>query len=217
MSASGDKFTAIIRCKNEGQWIGHAIQSVLDHLPGAEVLVIDNHSTDNSRDVVRMFEHMADVRVISLDEYSPGSALNFGVALASREITLSISAHCVITQFDTARALQLFGQHVGVFGKQMPVYRGKKLVPRYVWSNFGDEQVVDKWSDAEGRFFLHNGFAFYLTSTLLKRPFEAKWYTKEDRYWAQAMVSEGFSILYDPSFQCLHHWTPGGATWTGIG
>ena len=38
------KCSIIIRTKNEEQWIGHAIQSVLDHIKEPEIVIIDNWS-----------------------------------------------------------------------------------------------------------------------------------------------------------------------------
>jgi glycosyltransferase involved in cell wall biosynthesis len=36
----GKKFSVIIRAKNEVKWIGYTIQSVLDFLPGAEIISV---------------------------------------------------------------------------------------------------------------------------------------------------------------------------------
>ena len=35
-------FSVIIRTRNEEQWIGHAMQSVLNHLNKPEIIIIDN-------------------------------------------------------------------------------------------------------------------------------------------------------------------------------
>ena len=37
-----DNFSVVIRSRNEEAWIGHAIQSVLDHLERPEIIIIDN-------------------------------------------------------------------------------------------------------------------------------------------------------------------------------
>ena len=47
--------SVIIRNRNEEQYIGFAIQSVLDHFKNPEVIVVDNNSTDSSLEVVSMF------------------------------------------------------------------------------------------------------------------------------------------------------------------
>ena len=40
--------SVVIRTLNEEQWIGHTIQSVLDHIPNPEITIVDNYSTDNT-------------------------------------------------------------------------------------------------------------------------------------------------------------------------
>ena len=30
--------------------------------------------------------------------------------------------------------------HVAVFGRQIPIYRGKRINRRYIWSHFGEEE-----------------------------------------------------------------------------
>ena len=42
-----DNISVIIRCRNEEQWIGHSIQSVIDNFDNPEIVIIDNNSTDD--------------------------------------------------------------------------------------------------------------------------------------------------------------------------
>ena len=57
VSTTNEDFV-IIRVKNEEDYIGHAIQSCLDFIPGdIEIVVVDNNSTDQSINVARMFQH----------------------------------------------------------------------------------------------------------------------------------------------------------------
>ena len=46
----------IIRTKNEERWIGHTIQSVLDHITSPEIIIIDNNSSDETIDIVNNFK-----------------------------------------------------------------------------------------------------------------------------------------------------------------
>ena len=55
---STNKVTVVIRNRNESEYIGFALQSVLEFLPKAEVLVIDNNSTDDSLEVVKLFNKL---------------------------------------------------------------------------------------------------------------------------------------------------------------
>ena len=51
-----DNISVIIRCRNEEQWIGHSIQSVIDNFKNPEIIVVDNNSTDESMNIVYMFK-----------------------------------------------------------------------------------------------------------------------------------------------------------------
>ena len=102
-----DKFSVIIRCKNEERWVGHAIQSVIDHIPNNEIVIVDNNSKDRSLEIAKAVKtrfkgtmSYTDINIINLDEYSPGAALNLGVINSSYENIVILSAHCVIKKFD---------------------------------------------------------------------------------------------------------------------
>ena len=107
--------------------------------------------------------------------------------------------------------------NMACFGKQIPIYKGKKITPRYIWSHFGDECVTNMQSDIEDRPFLHNAFCFYRRHYLKEFPFNELLSGKEDRYWANERIDRGEKILYDATIEVNHHYTPNGATWMGTG
>jgi len=43
--------SVILRNRNESEYIGFALQSICDYIPDAEVIVVDNNSTDDSLEV----------------------------------------------------------------------------------------------------------------------------------------------------------------------
>jgi glycosyltransferase involved in cell wall biosynthesis len=211
-----DNVSVIIRCRNEERWIGHSIQSALDFYPDSEIVIVDNDSTDDSMEIVRMFDKWHNIKKINIHNYSPGKALNVGVQNATGENILVLSSHCAIKKMD-ADVFNKLDKHVAVFGNQIPVYRGKRINKRYIWSHFTDKESVNMFSNIENRQFLHNAFCFYKRDFLLNYPFDGSLFGKEDRYWAIDMVEQGHKYLYDPSLECEHYWTPNGATWKGIG
>ena len=111
----------------------------------------------------------------------------------------------------------LLDENCVVGGKQIPIYRGKKITPRYVWSNFEEHDIVNQFSKSENRYFLHNAFAFYTKQTLVEYPFDEHLAGKEDRYWVNDRIEEGMDSYYDSATTCHHHYTTNGATWKGIG
>lgn len=209
--------SVIIRNRNEADYIGFAIQSVIDHIPYAEVIVVDNNSKDESMEIVNLFKKSIDIKTITIVDYSPGSSLMLGAENAKFETLLVLSAHSQITHLDMTSIVSSLDKYVAVFGKQTPIYKGKKITPRYIWSHFVDDIVINMYSQIETRYFLHNAFCFYNKSFLLNNPFDKIIPGKEDRYWAIDVVNKGHSYLYDPNQKINHYYTKNGATWKGIG
>tara|TARA_A100001391_G_scaffold117659_1_gene79704 strand:- start:557 stop:1198 length:642 start_codon:yes stop_codon:yes gene_type:complete len=211
--------SVLLRTRNEQEHIGFCLQSINDVLGrDTEVLIANNNSTDDTVNIIQMFDWM-DIELFDIDAYTPGETLNYLASKSTNNTLLTLSAHCkllpnenigpiVFTDFEAARA---------VFGKQIPIYKGKRITPRYIWSHFGDEIVTNMYSEIEDRHFLHNAFCFYDREYLLDHPFDDKLSGKEDRYWAKDVVDRGDMYLYEPALQVEHYYTKNGATWKGLG
>lgn len=209
--------SVIIRCRNEERWIGHAIQSSVDFFGSPEIIIVNDNSIDDSKRVISTFDYL-NIKISNIEGgYTPGKALNIGVKQASNDIVLILSAHCVLTSADFNKIQNLLSDHVAVWGKQIPIWNGKKVNRRYVWSNFKEEDQINYNSPQEDRPFLHNALCFYKKDFLLKNKFDEKLCGKEDRYWAIDAISEGHSIYYDASLIAEHHYTENGSTWKGVG
>ena len=222
------KLSVIIRCKDEENWIGHTIQSVLDHIPNNEIIVVDDSSKDKSIEIVRQFQSnpnladnrnkYTDIKILPIEDYSPAKAINMGVKNSSSDYIFIISSHCVLKNFDIDKSIKDLKTHSAIFGNQIPIYRGQKITKRYLWSHFIEEEKVNMYSDSEERYFFHNALSFFKKSTLIEFRFDEKLVGKEDRYWANDIIKEREkTILYDPSLVCDHHYTDKGNTWKGIG
>ena len=208
--------TVIIRSKNEQRYIGYCIQSVTDFIGKPKIVLIDNESTDDTITIVNRFEYHDITKLhISKDDYTPGRALNMGVNESEGDWIIIISAHCEIVHLDLDKVRQHFSDPavVAVWGKQIPIWDGKKITRRYMWSNFGDESKINYFCKFEDRYFLHNGFSFYMKKILKEFPFDERLSGKEDRYWAKDRIKEGYRILYNPELVCKHNYTVDGATW----
>ena len=108
-------------------------------------------------------------------------------------------------------------KHACIFGNQIPIWEGKKIQKRYIWSHFINEEVVNMYSEMEKRYFMHNALSLYKKTILIDNPFDENLISKEDRYWANKTIANKLSILYDPAMEAHHHYTLNGNTWKGIG
>jgi glycosyltransferase involved in cell wall biosynthesis len=215
---SPPNISVIIRNRNEGEYIGFTLQSLCDHIPNAEVVIIDNNSNDDSLDVVTLFNTRLNILVANIDNYTPGRSLNKAIRLCTNDVILILSAHSQILKMDLEYVQNKLKYYSAVFGNQTPIYRGKKITKRYIWSHFRTNEDIDNMhSTIEDRPFLHNAFCFYNKSDLIETPFDETLSGKEDRYWASDILKLGKSYLYTPSIEVNHYYTSNGATWKGIG
>ena len=213
-------FSVILRNRNEERYIGYCIQSLVDYLgDGVEIILVDNESTDDSIRIVNTFDYLNIKKVnITKNNYSPGRAINLGVENCTNDNILIISAHCEVVKLNPTDVISnLDSEFVAVWGKQIPLWNGKKITPRYMWSNFTDKSTVNYFCKNEDRYFLHNGCAFYNKYTLIDHPFNEDLSGKEDRYWANSVIEGDMDIFYDSDIVVNHHYTDDGATWLGVG
>ena len=221
-------FSVVIRTHNEERWIGHAIQSVLDYLEKPEIIIVDNGSTDKTIDIVKSFIqdpaleteakfNYTKIKIKYIDNYSPGKALNVGVKHSSNKYVLIISAHCVLNKINIKNHIAQLKKYVCVFGNQIPIWNGKKITKRYLWSNFINKKVENMFSKLENRYFFHNAACIFKKTSVKKIPFDESLSGKEDRYWANKIIKMNLKYLYDPEFSVEHHYTSTGATWMGLG
>ena len=222
------KISVIIRTKNEERWIGHCIQSVLEMMYKPEIIIVDNKSEDKTISIVKSFrenlflknsksDKYTKIKILNINDYSPGKSLNLGVKSASNPIILIISAHCVLRKINLAKHIKDLKKYRCIFGNQVPVWNGKKITKRYIWSHFKDKQIENMYSEQEQRYFMHNAISIFERSVILKNKFDENLTSKEDRYWANSIVKKRQKFLYDPELEVDHYYTEAGNTWKGIG
>lgn len=86
----------VIRTLNEEKHLDDLLRMIaLQDAPGleVEVLLIDSGSTDDTVEIART--HRAKIATISKEEFSFGRSLNRGCALATGDVLVFISGHCV--------------------------------------------------------------------------------------------------------------------------
>ena len=225
MIANHDAVSVIIRSKNEERWIGHSIQSVIDTFNDVEIIIVDNGSKDDTLFITKNFIEdpnfknkkgsYADIKIYNLEDYTPGKSINFGVTKCKNNIVMILSAHCVIQKFEKI-LFERLKKFKCLFGKQIPIWNGKKISKRYIWSHFIDDEKINMFSKLENRYFFHNAASLFEKSLLLDNPFNENLTGKEDRYWINEFVENKNEYLYTPLFEVHHHYTTQGNTWKGL-
>ena len=189
----------IIRTKNEEKWISSCLRSVFDQsYKNFEVIIVDNQSTDNT--VARAKEF--NVKIISINEFYPGKAINKGVRNSNGEIIVCLSGHCIPTNNDWLKNLisNLSNGIAGVYGRQEPLSFSSDLDKRDLIIVFGkDKKIQIKDS------FFHNANSAFTRKIWEKYPFSETLSNIEDRIWGQEVIGAKLKIIYEPDAS-VYHW-----------
>lgn len=204
-------FSVIIRVGKNESYVGFAIQSVIDTFEDPEIIILNNDTDKETYDIITDFP-FTNIKIEYIPDYTPGISLNLGVQNATNKKILFLSAHCKITKFNED-VIKMLDDYPVIFGKQTPILRGKKIIPRYIWKNFGDKDVVNMWSEGEDRHFLHFAFCMVDKQQLIDYPIREDLKGKEDRYYAKEMLDRKQEYLYTPLLECEHYFTGNGSTW----
>ncbi len=85
-----------------------------------------------------------------------------------------MSAHCILKNIDYQKHVEDLKIYKGIFGKQNPVWNGKRITKRYLWSHFVNVSKKNMFSKLENRYFFHNAISLFKKKTLQKYPFHKK-------------------------------------------
>lgn len=190
----------IIRTKNEEKWISGCLRSVFrQSYKNIEVIIVDNESTD--RTVIKAKEFP--VKVITIQEFFPGKAINDGIRASTGDYVVCLSGHC-IPVLDTWLATlvkEVSNPNVaGIYGRQEPLSFTSDLDKRDLLTVFGlDKKVQIKDS------FFHNANSAFSRKIWEKYPFDENLTNIEDRVWGEQVISAGFNIIYEPDAS-VYHW-----------
>jgi glycosyltransferase involved in cell wall biosynthesis len=192
----------IIRTKNEERWIGHCLSMVFKQdFKDFEVVLVDNMSTDHTVEVAKRYPL---ARVITVDKFRPGNALNEGIRASTGRYIVCLSAHCVPKATDwLGQLLANFAEDpmlAGVYGRQLPVSFTDPLDKRDLLIVFGQDRRVQVKD-----YFFHNANSMLRRDVWDVIPFDEEVTNIEDRVWGKAVTAAGYHIAYDPEAAVYHH------------
>ena len=189
----------IIRTKNEEEWISKCLKSVFAQKDvKIEVIIVDNKSSDTTLLRAREF----DVKIIEIDKYLPGLALNYGIKNSNGEIICCLSGHCVPTdEYWLSNLIKPLSNNkiAGTYGRQVPTENSDPLDVRDLVMLFRNESFVQSIDS-----FFHNANSAFLKSTWSRFPFCEESTNIEDRIWGEQIIKSGLKIAY-VSEACVFH------------
>ena len=194
------KVSIIIRTKNEERWISSCLESVYSQdYEDFEVILVDNLSEDATVAKARKYP----VKLVTIDKFKPGRAINDGIRASSGEILVCLSGHCIPVHTDWLQELvaPLADNNVaGVYGRQEPMSFTTDRDKRDLLTTFGLDPKIQKKDT-----FFHNANSAFRRDVWDKFPFDEETPHIEDRLWAHDVLAEGMEIHYEPAASVYHY------------
>ena len=196
------KISIIIRTKNEERWILKCLEQInKQNFKAYEIVLVDNNSTDKTVEKARL---VGVKKILIIDNFLPGKALNLGIKKSLGEYIVCLSAHCIPTNKNWLKNLiknfETESNVAGVYGRQEPMEFSKDSDKRDLFLVFGlDRKVQVKDS------FFHNANSMIKKSIWKKIKFDENISNIEDRIWGQKIIQSGYKIVYEPSASVFHH------------
>ena len=190
----------IIRTKNEERWLPACLRNVFKQTyKNIEVVIVDNQSTDHTLTKAKEYP----VKIITIDKYFPGKAINDGIRASTGEYLVCLSGHCVPVSDHWLENLvsDLEQENIaGVYGRQEPLAFTSDLDKRDLITIFG----LDKKIQIKDSFF-HNANSAFRRDIWKQYPFDEKVTNIEDRVWGEKVIQQGFQLIYEPKAS-VYHW-----------
>lgn len=200
LSGKRPKVSIIIRTKNEEKWIGSCLRAVFEQsYTDFEVILVDNESTDAT--VKKALEYP--IKVVQIEKFLPGKAINDGVKESVGDILVILSGHCIPVNDSWLACLVSEVEKsdiAGVYGRQEPLSFTSAFDKRDLAITFG----LDKKLQVKDKFF-HNANSALTRSVWESFPFDETVTNIEDRVWANQVINAGFKILYEPEARVYHY------------
>ena len=194
------KVSIIIRTKNEEQWIEMCLRKIYEQTyRNFEIIIVDNLSKDKTLEKIKNYK----CKIIKINKFIPGKAINQGISKSSGEIIVCLSAHCIpVDKYWLKNLVKNLSkkQIVAVYGKQLPLPYSNPLDKRDLYNTFGDEKRVQSKDT-----FFHNANSAFKKKIWKLIKFDEKLLHIEDRVWANELIKRKYKIVYEPKAS-VYHW-----------
>lgn len=203
MNSESISTSIVIRTKNEERWLPRCLSMIYNQTyKDFEIIVVDNSSSDFTLEIASGYGIS---KISSIENYTPGKALNIGIQKSIGNNIVLLSAHCV--PFDETWLEKLVsGLHseddvFATYGRQIPLPDSKPNNARDLLSVFRPESRIQKMDS-----FCHNANSAIKKSAWEEIPFDENTLNLEDQIWARSHLELGSKkIFYNSEAMVYHH------------
>lgn len=192
----------VIRTQNEEKWLGKVLQSLfLQSRLDFEVIIVDSESTDKTLEIIQSYPIRKLIKIKS-STFNYSVTLNIGIKESWGKYIGIISGHSLpISRTWYQQAIENFrDQNVAaVTGNYHSLPDGsyeEKLLDLHFNINELQKQHYCKWMTNTNAIIRKDLWETY--------PFDESLPECEDYDWACEMLSKGYDIIKDPSFNVYH-------------
>lgn len=193
--------SVVIRAYNEAKHIGRLLTGISQQtLKDVEIILVDSGSTDATVEIASNYS----VKVVEIcpQEFTFGRSLNMGIAAASGEFIVIISAHCYPVYPDWLEQMikPMADADVAVtYGKQ----RGGDT-NQYSEHQFFSQYFPDSSQPRQGHPYAHNANAAIQRELWEQHPYNEALTGLEDLAWSSWVKQQGYSIAYVAEAEVIH-------------
>jgi len=111
----------VITIRNEGRTISALLDSLVVQEPPLEIILVDAHSADTTRDIIRAYERKYDFVRLFLRGGTRGTSRNFGISKARGDVIAFIDGDAIASPFWIRELRRGFADHDIVAGRTIQI------------------------------------------------------------------------------------------------
>jgi len=134
------RITAVVTVRNEERNLHALLESLVRQEPPFQVLVVDAHSDDRTREIAKRFIEDYEIVQLHIHGGTRGASRNFGVSKAEGEAVAFIDGDCIASPF--------WIRHLREGLSKAPIVAGKTVqIGYHPWENLGRVELIYKGTD----------------------------------------------------------------------
>ena len=203
--------SVVIPVLNAAPWLPELFRVLFSQKPTPpdEVILIDSHSTDSTRDLA---SRDARVRVIAIDDFSHGRARNLGARQARGDIVALLTQDALPRDdawLDRLLSSLSDERVVAAYSRQVPREGANPMERFFLETHFppGPSVRREKRNGEHLNFrsvFFSNVSAAIRRDILLRFPFDENLIMSEDQQFSRDVIAAGFAVVYQPDSVVIH-------------